>query len=70
MASFTLLLRHLGVVACITAVVAANPLLTFPLTLDLEALNGGATLLVLSFAAALVAYALRTSLLARPAPNR
>jgi hypothetical protein len=62
MSSFTLLLRHAGVVACITGVVAANLLLSFPLTLDLEAWHAGSTLLVLACTAGLAGYAFRTAL--------
>jgi serine/threonine-protein kinase len=62
MASFTLLLRHAGVVACIAGVVTVNLLISFPLTLDPEAWNAGPSVLVLACAAALAAYALRTSL--------
>ncbi|HEX6738314.1 MAG TPA: hypothetical protein VF310_08590, partial [Vicinamibacteria bacterium] len=61
MASFTLLLRHAGAVACITGVVAANLLLSCPLTLDFEAWYGASALLVLAVMAALTAYAVRTA---------
>jgi hypothetical protein len=67
MASFTLLLRHVGVLACFTGVVMANLLLNMPLTLDLDHWTAGASLLVLASVAALAAYALRTSIEARPA---
>ncbi len=67
MASFALLLRHVGLVACIAGVVTVNLLLGFPLTLDLEAWNGGASGLVLAGVAGLVAYAFRTSIQSRAA---
>jgi serine/threonine-protein kinase len=70
MASYTLLLRHAGLVACIVGVVTINLLLSFPLTLDLEAWNGGVTVLALGFAAALGGYALRTAVYAAPARSR
>jgi hypothetical protein len=69
MGSFTLLLRHVGLVACIAAVVAVNLLLTFPLTLDFEAWYGGATLLLLACLSALTAYAFRVSVHTRPLPR-
>jgi serine/threonine-protein kinase len=61
MATFTLLLRRAGVVAAITAIVFANLLLSFPLTLDLEAWYSGTTVLCVAFGAALGVYAFRTS---------
>ena len=61
MATFTLLLRRAGVVAAISAIVAANLLLGFPLTLDFEAWYSGTTLLALAFGVALAVYAFRTS---------
>ena len=61
MATFTLLLRHAGVVACMTGVVAANLLLSFPLTLDFEAWNAGASVLVMACTAGLAGYAFRVA---------
>jgi hypothetical protein len=69
MASFTLLLRHAGMVACLSGVVTANLLLGFPLTLDLESWTAGPSLLVLAAMAGLLAYGVRTSVHAGPGPR-
>jgi serine/threonine-protein kinase len=61
MATFTLLLRRAGLVAAISAVVVANLLVGFPLTLDVEAWHAGTTLLVLACAVGLGVYAFRVS---------
>jgi hypothetical protein len=66
MAPYALLLRQVGVVACIAAVVTTNLLLSFPLTLDLEAWHAGTTIIVTACIAALAAYALHTSVYGRP----
>jgi serine/threonine-protein kinase len=61
MSTFTLLLRRVGVVAAISSVIAANLLLGFPLTLDLEAWYAPSSLLALACLAGLAVYAFRTS---------
>jgi Protein kinase domain len=61
MGSYVWILRSAGLFACLVGVVAANLLLSFPLTLDFGGWTGGVSALVFACAAAAGVFAFRTA---------